>query len=410
MTERAEQLRKQILSLTAEFHAEAFPQREFVPGSSSVPVSGKTIGPEDICSVVDSALDGWFTTGRFAESSSANSLASSASAAPRSSTPAPPRICSPSRALTSPKLGDRRLQPGDEVITVAAGFPTTVNPIIQNGLVPVFVDVALPTYNIDVSPARSGHQSESTKAIMIAHTLGNPFDLDAVTAFCEKHNLWLIEDCCDALGSTYNGQQRRHLRRHRHRQLLSRAPHHHGRRRRRPHRQRPRSRCSSNRFRDWGRDCWCEPGKDNTCGKRFDWQLGDLPCGYDHKYTYSHIGYNLKVTDMQAAVGVAQLEKLPGFIERAAPTSRYLHDGLSRPRAIPHPPRSHAELRPQLVRLSDRRAPGRALHPQSSSCTISKQRKIATRLLFGGNLLRQPAYRGHTSTAWSATSKTPTSS
>jgi CDP-6-deoxy-D-xylo-4-hexulose-3-dehydrase len=197
---------------------------------------------------------------------------------------------------------------------VAAGFPTTVNPIIQNRLVPVFVDVTLPTLRDRRDAARSRAQREDT-AVMIAHTLGNTFDLDAVTAFCKKYNLWLVEDCCDALGSTYVGPEGGHLRRYCDGELLSRAPHHDGRRRRGDHRQAGAAGAHRS-FRDWGRDCWCEPGKDNTCGKRFDWQLGHLPCGYDHKYTYSHIGYNLKATDMQAALGVSQIDKLPHFIER----------------------------------------------------------------------------------------------
>src|ERR1700733_3474866 len=326
MSERSEQLRKQILALTAEYHAEAFPVKEFVPGTSVVPVSGKVIGADDVCSVVDSALDGWFTTGRFAKDFERKlarfvgvrsaSLVNSGSSA---------NLVALS-ALTSPKLGDRALKPGDEVITVAAGFPTTVNPILQNRLVPGFVDVVLPTYEIDGKKLEEA-RCEKTRAVMIAHTLGNVFDLDAVTAFCRKYKLWLVEDCCDALGSTYKGQKvgtfgdiatvsfypAHHITMGEGGAVLT---------------DKPQLQVLIDSFRDWGRDCWCEPGQDNTCGKRFDWQLGQLPCGYDHKYTYSHIGYNLKMTDMQAAVGVSQLKKLPGFIQARQQNFRYLYERL----------------------------------------------------------------------------------
>src|SRR5580658_6325545 len=326
MTNKASHLRRQILDLSAEYFAEAFPAAEFKPGESPVPVSGKVIDGGDLSSVVDSALDNWFTTGHFAEEferklarfvgvrcaslvnsgSSANLLAIS--------------------ALTSPKLGDSRLKPGDEVIAVAAGFPTTVNPIIQNRLVPVFVDVTVPTYEIDVSQLEAA-RSEKTKAIMIAHTLGNVFDLDAVTAFVKKHNLWLIEDCCDALGSTWKGRPvgtfgdiatvsfypAHHITMGEGGAVLT---------------DKPNLQVLIESFRDWGRDCWCNPGKDNTCGKRFDWQLGSLPCGYDHKYTYSHIGYNLKTTDLQAALGASQLNKLPEFVARRKENFQYLRAAL----------------------------------------------------------------------------------
>src|SRR5438132_974380 len=312
MSERAEQLRKQILALTAEYHAEAFPHREFVSGASPVPVSGKVIGPEDVCSVVDSALDGWFTTGRFAKEFERKlarfvgvrsaSLVNSGSSA---------NLVALS-ALTSPKLGDRRLRPGDEVITVAAGFPTTVNPIIQNRLVPVFVDVTLPSYNIDVSQLE-GALSERTRAVMVAHTLGNPFDLDAVSAFCERHQLFLIEDCCDALGSTWRGEP---VGTFGELATLSFYP---------AHQitlgeggavltRRPKLKTIVESYRDWGRDCWCEPGCADTCGKRFTQRFGDLPYGYDHKFVYSHLGYNLKATDMQAAIGTVQLSRLDDFV------------------------------------------------------------------------------------------------
>src|SRR5271154_5027902 len=327
MADKAAQLRDQIFELTAQYFAEAFPEKDFIPGNSTVPVSGKVIDSSDIISVIDSALDSWFTTGRFARDFESKlalfvgvrcaSLVNSGSSA---------NLVAVS-ALTSPKLGERRLKPGDEVITVAAGFPTTVNPIIQNRLVPVFVDVMLPTYEIDPSQLEAA-RSEKTKAIVIAHTLGNVFDLDAVTEFAQKHNLWLIEDCCDALGSTYRGRKvgtfgdiatvsfypAHHITMGEGGAVLT---------------DKPALRVLIESLRDWGRDCWCEPGKDNTCGKRFDWQLGTLPCGYDHKYTYSHIGYNLKATDMQAAVGVAQLKKLPGFVQQRGETFAYLKSAVA---------------------------------------------------------------------------------
>jgi len=391
MTDRASSLRRQILELSAQFHAEAFPAAEFKPGITQVPVSGKVIDGNDLSAVVDSALDCWFTTGRFAEDferklarfvgvrcaslvnsgSSANLLAIS--------------------ALTSPKLGDRQLKPGDEVITVAAGFPTTLNPIIQNRLIPVFVDVTLPTYEIDVSQLEAA-LSERTKAIFIAHTLGNVFDLDAVSTFAKKHGLWLIEDCCDALGSTWKGQSvgtfgdiatcsfypAHHITMGEGGAVLT---------------DKPNLQVLIESFRDWGRDCWCDPGKDNTCGKRFDWQLGTLPCGYDHKYTYSHIGYNLKATDMQAALGASQIEKLPKFIARRKENFQYLSAKLK--------PVEECLMLPEATPGSDPSWFGfpigvRENAPFSRDELIRalEEKKIATRLLFGGNLLRQPAYEG----------------
>ena len=391
MTDRASSLRRQILELSAQFHAEAFPAAEFKPGITQVPVSGKVIDGNDLSAVVDSALDCWFTTGRFAEDferklarfvgvrcaslvnsgSSANLLAIS--------------------ALTSPKLGDRQLKPGDEVITVAAGFPTTLNPIIQNRLIPVFVDVTLPTYEIDVSQLEAA-LSEKTKAIFIAHTLGNVFDLDAVSAFAKKHGLWLIEDCCDALGSTWKGQSvgtfgdiatcsfypAHHITMGEGGAVLT---------------DKPNLQVLIESFRDWGRDCWCDPGKDNTCGKRFDWQLGTLPCGYDHKYTYSHIGYNLKATDMQAALGASQIEKLPKFIARRKENFQYLSAKLK--------PVEECLMLPEATPGSDPSWFGFPIGVRENApfgrdelIHALEEKKIATRLLFGGNLLRQPAYEG----------------
>src|SRR6201992_950570 len=300
MSERSEQLRQQILQLTAEFHAEAFAPKTFVPGSSAVPVSGKVIDAADMSAVVDSALDGWFTTGRWAkefERKLARFIGVRSASLVNSGSSANLVALS---ALTSPKLGDRALKPGDEVITVAAGFPTTVNPIFQNRLVPVFLDVTLPTYEIDVSRLEEAY-SPKVKAVMIAHTLGNVFNLDDITAFCRKYNLWLIEDCCDALGSTYKGRK---VGTFGDIATVSFYPAHHitmgegGA----VMTDKPTLQVLIESFRDWGRDCWCDHGKDNTCGKRFEWQLGELPCGYDQKYIYSHIGYHLKMIDMQAAV------------------------------------------------------------------------------------------------------------
>src|SRR5579863_5699900 len=327
MNDRADQLRKQIVSLTAEYFESAFPESEFIPGVTPVPVSGKVIDAADLSTVVDSVLDAWFTTGRFAKEFERKlarfvgvrcaSLVNSGSSA---------NLVAVS-ALTSPKLGERRLKPGDEVITVAAGFPTTVNPIIQNRLVPVFVDVCLPTYEIDVNQLEAA-RSEKTRAIMIAHTLGNVFDVDAVVGFARKHDLWLIEDCCDALGTTYKG---RNVGTFGDLATISFYPAHHittgegGA----VLTDKPSLQVLVDPFRDWGRDCWCDPGKENTCGKRFDWQFGELPAGYDHKYTYSHVGYNLKLTDLQAAVGVAQMDKLPGFIATRRRNFQALYEGLS---------------------------------------------------------------------------------
>ncbi|WP_213805850.1 lipopolysaccharide biosynthesis protein RfbH [Granulicella sp. dw_53] len=391
MSERAERLRRQILELTAEYHAEAFPEREFVPGASVVPVSGKVIGADDICSVVESALDGWFTTGRFAKDFERKlarffgvrsaSLVNSGSSA---------NLVALS-ALTSPNLGERALRPGDEVITVAAGFPTTVNPILQNRLVPVFLDVTLPTYEMDVSRLEEAY-SAKTKAVMVAHTLGNVFDLGAVTEFCKRHNLWLVEDCCDALGSTYKGQKvgtfgdiatvsfypAHPITTGEGGAVLTNTP---------------ALQVLIDSFRDWGRDCWCEPGVDNTCGKRFEWQLGTLPCGYDHKYTYSHIGYNLKATDMQAALGVSQIAKLPEFIARRKENFAYLMEGLAGLSDVLMLPVAGADSDPSWFGFPIGVKADAGFTRDQMTRALEAQ-KIGTRLVFAGNLLRQPAYEG----------------
>jgi CDP-6-deoxy-D-xylo-4-hexulose-3-dehydrase len=390
MTDNAAQIRRQILDLTVKYYSESSAPKDFIPGVTPVPVSGKVIDGADVSAVVDSALDAWFTTGRFAEVFERNlarfvgvrsaSLVNSGSSA---------NLVALS-ALTSPKLGDRRLKPGDEVITVAAGFPTTVNPIFQNRLVPVFVDVTVPEYEIDVNQLEAA-RSERTKAVFLAHTLGNVFNLDAITDFCRQYNLWLIEDCCDALGSTYKG---RNVGTFGDIATVSFYPAHHittgegGA----VLTDKPALQTLIESFRDWGRDCWCEPGKDNTCGKRFDWQLGSLPCGYDHKYTYSHIGYNLKATDMQAALGASQLTKLSAFIAHRKENFDFLKSALAGleenlilPEATPHSDPSWFGF-PIGVRED-------AAFRREDLIRALDANRIGTRLLFGGNLLRQPAYQ-----------------
>jgi CDP-4-dehydro-6-deoxyglucose reductase, E1 len=389
--DRAAELRERILGLVREYHDVAFAPGEFRPGETQIHFAGRVFDENEIVNLVDSSLEFWLTSGPWAEKferrfaalhglrhallvnsgSSANLVALS--------------------TLTSRKLGERRLQRGDEVITVASSFPTTVNPIIQNGLTPVFVDVTIPTYNIDVRMLEAA-RSERTRAIMLAHTLGNPFDLDAVTAFAAKHGLWLIEDCCDALGSTYAG---RTVGSFGDLATVSFYPAHHitmgeggcvltdtGR-----------LKVLAESFRDWGRDCWCAPGKENTCGKRFEHQLGELPYGYDHKYIYSDVGYNLKLTDLQAAVGLAQLDKLDSFVAARRANFRRLKEGLADlqdvlilPEATPNSDPSWFGF-PIALREDAGIDRDRVLR-------FMNDRKIATRLLFGGNLLRQPAYAG----------------
>jgi CDP-6-deoxy-D-xylo-4-hexulose-3-dehydrase len=386
---RADALRAQILALVAEYHAEAFPAREFVPGETVVPVSGKVFGASEVQHLVDAGLDFWLTTGRFAaqfERAFARACGVRHAVLVNSGSSANLVALS---ALTSPSLGADRLMPGDEVITVAAGFPTTVNPIFQNGLVPVFIDVELGTYGPIVEQLEAA-RSDRTRAVMIAHTIGNPFDLAAVTAFTRRHGLRLVEDCCDAVGATYGGRPvgtfgdvatvsfypAHHITMGEGGAVLTNTP---------------ALRTLIESFRDWGRDCWCEPGKDNTCGKRFCWKLGQLPYGYDHKYTYSHVGYNLKATDMQAAVGVAQLERLPGFIAARRRNFAYLRAALADLEDVLVLPEAQANAEPSwfgfpMVVRED------APFTRDALVQFLEGRKIATRLLFGGNLVRQPAY------------------
>lgn len=387
---KSDDIRQQILALVSDYHEASFAERPFIPGETAVPVSGRSFDSTELNYLVDASLDFWLTTGRYAvdferelsryvgmryallcnSGSSANLLALT--------------------ALTSPQLGERRLQAGDEIITVAAGFPTTVNPIIQNQLVPVFLDIDIETHNVKTAVLEEAI-TPATKGIMLAHTLGNPFDLETVTAIANKHDLWLIEDNCDALGARYNGRLTGSFG---HLSTSSFYPAHHittgegGA----VYTNKPLLKKLVESFRDWGRDCWCPPGIDNTCGKRFEHQLGDLPYGYDHKYIYSHIGYNLKMTDMQAAVGVAQLQKLPQFIAARQHNWDRLHDGLrpfSKFLMLPVPtPNSQPSWFGFLLTI-------RPDAPFSRNALIQhlEAHKVATRLLFGGNLLRQPAYQ-----------------
>lgn len=384
-------LREAVFQAVREFFKQEHGAKPFVPGVSAVPVSGKVYGEEDMLSLVDSCLDFWLTTGRFAaefEKKLAKRLGLNYAVLTNSGSSANLLAVS---ALTSPLLNDRQLKPGDEVLTVAASFPTTINPILQNRMIPVFVDVELGTY-APRAQALERAISEKTRAIIIAHTLGNPFDLESVVKLAKKHNLWLIEDSCDALGSTYQGKP---VGTFGDLATYSFYPAHHitmgeggaiVTANNRLHR-------ALESIRDWGRDCWCPPGKDNTCGKRFVWQLGDLPYGYDHKYTYSHIGYNLKATDMQAAVGVTQLDKLDAFIAARRRNFRLLKEGLAHygeflvlPEAAPGADPAWFGF-PITVR---EKAPFR----REALTGFLESRKVATRLLFAGNIIRQPYFKG----------------
>lgn len=382
-------LREQILKLTQKFAEIKLAPKPFQAGEDPVPVSGKVLSSEDFSSLVDSSLDGWLTAGRFTadfERGLANFVGARHALFVNSGSSANLVALS---GLTSKKLGDKALRPGDEVLTVAMGFPTTVNPIIQNGLKPVVVDVDLDT--LDVNSARLEEAiSPKTKAIMLAHTLGNPFDLDTVQRLCKENDLWLIEDSCDALGSTYNGKRTGSFG---DTATLSFYPAHHittgegGA----VFVKSPLVKKQVESFRDWGRDCYCETGKDNTCAKRFGWKLGDLPEGYDHKYTYSHIGYNLKATDMQAALGLSQLAKAENFIQKRKDNYEYLKAGLSKTEGISI---AQATLNsdPSWFGCPITLDPN---HPVNREDLLRflDSRKIGTRLLFAGNITKQPAYK-----------------
>lgn len=383
-------LRETILELVEKYASVAFAPKDFTPGLSGVPPSGKVIGATELRFLVDSCLDGWLTTGRFNtafEARLAKFIGRDHALTTVSGSAANLLALT---SLTSPKLRERQLKPGDEVITVAAGFPTTVNPTIQNGLIPVFVDVDIPTYNIDTSLIEAA-VTDRTRAIMIAHTLGNPFDLRTVTAIAKKYDLWLIEDCCDALGSQYDGKMcgtfgdigtvsfypAHHITMGEGGAVFMNDDY---------------LRKIVMSIRDWGRDCYCEPGCDNTCGRRFKWQLGDLPDGYDHKYTYSHLGYNLKITDMQAACALAQMDRLDDFVQKRKDNFNFLRQGLKSLEDV--------LILPEPTPFSD---PSWFGFPITLRDGLHKSRKelqeyldsfkIGTRLLFAGNLTRQPYFK-----------------
>jgi CDP-4-dehydro-6-deoxyglucose reductase, E1 len=389
--EKSSEIRKKIAELVNEFAALQFEQQLFDAGNTVIPPSGKVLDGAELNNMVQASLDGWLTTGRFNTAfeqrlaqylgvqyvlttnsgSSANLIAF--------------------MALTSPKLGDRAIQQGDEVITVAAGFPTTVNPIVQFGAIPVFVDIDLATHNIDVSKIEAAI-SHKTKAIMLAHSLGNPFDLAAVKTICEQYNLWLVEDCCDALGTTYDGQL---VGTFGDIATLSFYPAHHitmgegGA----LFTNNPQLKLAAESFRDWGRDCYCAPGKDNTCNKRFCWKLGDLPEGYDHKYTYANLGYNLKITDMQAACALAQMDKLDAFIAARKFNFNYLKTKLQSCAEFIHLPEATPNSDPSWFGFLMTLKPS----AQTSRVDIIQyldQHKIGTRLFFAGNLTKQPYMQG----------------
>jgi len=386
---KTKRIRKEILDKVKEFYKERKKEEKLILGETRINYAGRVYDEKEIMSLVDASLDFWLTSGRFAKQfekefarflgikyclltnsgSSANLLAIS--------------------TLTSPKLGKRRLKVGDEVITVACGFPTTLNPILQNNLIPVFVDINLGTYNIQTHKIEKAI-SEKTKAIFIAHTLGNPVNLDKILKIVKKHNLWLIEDNCDALGSKYKGKYTgtfgdistfsfypaHHITMGEGGAVLTNNP---------------LLKKIILSFRDWGRDCYCDPGKDNTCGKRFGQQLGKLPFGYDHKYTYSHIGYNLKITDMQAAVGVAQLKKLPSFIKARRRNFTLLYNLFKEYKKYFVLPEAEIKSEPSwfgFPLLVKERSP----FTRAEIVNYLEENKIATRMLFGGNLIRQPAY------------------
>ncbi|OGX26274.1 MAG: lipopolysaccharide biosynthesis protein RfbH [Omnitrophica WOR_2 bacterium RIFCSPHIGHO2_01_FULL_48_9] len=398
-------LRKEIFAKVKDLYQLKHKASGFIPGESVVPYAGRVYDEEDMISLMDASLDFWLTAGRFAqefEKSLSEYLGRRACLLTNSGSSANLLAVA---ALTSPALEDRQLKPGDEIITVACGFPTTVNPILQNQCVPVFVDVDLGTYNVSVEKLEQAI-SPKTKAIILAHTLGNPADLAKILALVKKHKLWFIEDCCDALGSKYQGK---YVGTFGDMATCSFYPAHHitmgeGGAVLTDDLKLKKILAS---FRDWGRDCWCDPGQSNTCGKRFAWQLGDLPYGYDHKYIYSHIGYNLKATDMQAAVGVSQLKKLDRFTVLRKNNFQRLYQHLK--------PYENYFLLPQWDKDSDPNWFGFPLLVKETApfgrdeiVQYLEERKIATRMLFGGNLLKQPAYKNRPHRVASALKNTET--
>jgi CDP-6-deoxy-D-xylo-4-hexulose-3-dehydrase len=389
--DQQQEIRQKIAALVDEYAKLKYKPQSFKPGETVIPPSGKVLDAAELKSMVEASLDGWLTTGRFNDAfekklrdflgvkflittnsgSSANLLAFS--------------------ALTSLKLKERAIKTGDEVISVAAGFPTTVNPILQFGAVPVFVDVDIATHNIDVTKIEAAI-SPKTKAIMLAHSLGNPFNLKVILEICKKHNLWLVEDNCDSLGSRYNGQLTGTFGDI---GTLSFYPAHHitmgegGA----VFTNNAELKMIIESFRDWGRDCYCQPGKDNTCGKRFCWKLGDLPEGYDHKYTYAHAGYNLKITDMQAACGLAQMDKLEGFIQARKDNFKFLYERLQSCQDFLILPEATPNSDPSWFGFL------MTIKPEANIRRVDllsylDQEKIGTRLLFAGNLTRQPYMQG----------------
>ena len=390
--ENSAEIRNKIMELISQYAEDVHSKKPFIPGKSSIPVSGRVFGGKEIQMLVSSSLDFWLTTGRFNEEfekrlgkflgvkfvittnsgSSANLLALS--------------------SLTSEQLGEKSLKPGDEVITVAAGFPTTVNPILQNNLIPIFIDVQIPSYVIDENLIEE-NITKKTKAIMIAHTLGNAFNIKKITDIARKHNLWLIEDCCDALGTTYG---EKFVGTFGDLSTLSFYPAHHitmgegGA----VLTNNPQLKRIVESFRDWGRDCYCPTGKSNTCGKRFEWKLGDLPFGYDHKYTYSHVGYNLKITDMQA-IGLAQLDRLPEFIKIRKENFELLYSGLSSFEKFLILPSSSENCKPSWfgfpITVKDN-----IPFSRESLVNYLTSKLVDTRPIFAGNLIKQPYFKNKT--------------
>jgi CDP-6-deoxy-D-xylo-4-hexulose-3-dehydrase len=390
MTNKANEIRAAINELVKEYAAEVYQSKEFVAGESTIPPSGKVLGSAELENMVDASLDGWLTTGRFNdafESKLADFIGVDFALSVNSGSSANLVAFS---ALTSPKLGQRAIKKGDEVIGVAAGFPTTVNPIVQFGAIPVFVDVDKETHNVNVDLIESAITSK-TKAIMLAHTLGNPFDVAKVKALCEKYNLWLVEDCCDALGAKFDGKM---VGTFGDISTLSFYPAHHitmgegGA----VFTNNPLLKLIAESFRDWGRDCYCAPGCDDTCGNRFGQQFGSLPPGYDHKYVYAHLGYNLKISDMQAACGLAQLDRAQEFIDKRNQNFEYLSNRLSSLSDFIEVAKPTPNSTPSWFGFPVTLKEGSGVQ-RVDLLKFLDQQKIGSRLLFAGNLTKQPYFK-----------------